>query len=495
MSYLPKVSLKISRLDKVLDGMANNKKKDKEKEKAADVAEPAPSETMAEVTTSPKAAAGGGEQQKSRTSRELMENFLTKAATPSSKRPGGELSPGARQQQKKAAQDEDRPMPNIVQDQQMEQEIGGEEDQYGTPPQQQEGGEDEEEKQWREQMMVDIVSRTGISPQQLDGVMEVVMAAFKLRVSKVAEQVAKGAVKMERARMEGEKEERKCRKSILIHKADKWVEHDVATQEYHLAERVTAAVNRVTQGMAHVTDAFTLGRWNEANPPTSVLVTFGSIAQKATFYKIVAKNVKNGNFEGEKMKAISCRDAFPKKHINEAKRLVQKGHVLKRNGQANSFRVIAQGPGCIPVLQVRDGQQRWVAFLGRELPAVAVQQPGRGARGMGGGRGGGQRQTGGNRRQDAPEQGGQQQGGGQWMTQQKGGRVTPAGSGYPVSPARVLPKVSMSVATARGLEKDESVDREGWQGGFPDATETVYMHGEDMDDDEERYHNEDMFRE
>ena len=31
MSYLPKVSLKISRLDKVLDGMANNKKKEKEK--------------------------------------------------------------------------------------------------------------------------------------------------------------------------------------------------------------------------------------------------------------------------------------------------------------------------------------------------------------------------------------------------------------------------------------------------------------------------------
>ncbi len=115
----------------------------------------------------------------------------------------------------------------------------------------------------------------------MDGVMEVVMTAFKLRVSKVAEQVAKGAVKVERARMEGKKEERKRRKSI--HKADKWVEHDVVTQEYHLAERVTAAVNRVTQGMAHVKDAFTLGRWNKANPPTSVLVTFGSIAQKATF--------------------------------------------------------------------------------------------------------------------------------------------------------------------------------------------------------------------
>ncbi len=137
--------------------MANNKKKEKEKEKgvpaaaaatlatasamaAADAAAPTPS--VLEVRggsrspggrASPKAAAGGGEQQKSRTSRELMENFLTKAATPGSKRPGAELSPGARQQQKKAAQAEGRPMLNMVHDQQMEQEVGGEEDQYGTP--------------------------------------------------------------------------------------------------------------------------------------------------------------------------------------------------------------------------------------------------------------------------------------------------------------------------------------------------------------------------
>ncbi len=118
---MPKVSLKISRLDKVLDGMANSNKKEKEKEKgapaaaattsataaamaAADAAVPTPS--VLEVRggscspggrTSPKVAAGGGEQQKSRTSRELMENFLNKAATPGSKRPGAELSPGARQ--------------------------------------------------------------------------------------------------------------------------------------------------------------------------------------------------------------------------------------------------------------------------------------------------------------------------------------------------------------------------------------------------------------
>jgi hypothetical protein len=76
--------------------------------------------------------------------------------------------------------------------------------------------EDEEERRWREQMMVDIVARTGISPQQLDGVMEFVMAAIKIRVTRVAMQVAQGAVRTERARREGGKEDEKSRKSILI---------------------------------------------------------------------------------------------------------------------------------------------------------------------------------------------------------------------------------------------------------------------------------------
>jgi len=83
-----------------------------------------------------------------------------------------------------------------------------EDEEYGTPTCKEQDKE-EEERACRDQMAAEIVLRTGISLQQLDGVMAVVMAAIKLRVSKVAEQVAKGAVKQGRLRMEGEKEERK----------------------------------------------------------------------------------------------------------------------------------------------------------------------------------------------------------------------------------------------------------------------------------------------
>jgi hypothetical protein len=56
MSYLPKVSLKISRLDKVLDGMANNKKKEKEKEKGVPAAAAATLATASAMAAADAAA-------------------------------------------------------------------------------------------------------------------------------------------------------------------------------------------------------------------------------------------------------------------------------------------------------------------------------------------------------------------------------------------------------------------------------------------------------
>jgi hypothetical protein len=50
---------------------------------------------------------------------------------------------------------------------------------------------------------------------------------------------------------------------------------------------------------------------------------------------------------------ISCRDAFPKDKVSDAKALVDKGMGLKRNGKIAAFTVVARGPGCIPVLKVR----------------------------------------------------------------------------------------------------------------------------------------------
>ncbi len=550
MEYIPKVTLKLSRLDNVLEEMAG-KGKDKVKGNggkgtaattaaagmevaaAAEAAVNTPSILDQQVRvrtppggrTSPKGLQQRGGGGGSGDIRQFLQQAANTAVAPAvaTKRTAEQVSPSMllhQEQPRKPTQVLSRPQPIILKDTGMDIEQGNEqEDEFSTPPmneqpeqarqtaaeqgtekraEQLEEQEDEEERRWREQMMVDIVARTGINPQQLDGVMEVVMAAIKIRVTRVAMQVAQGAVRTERARREGEKEDEKSRKSILIHKADQWVQHDVNTQGFNLAETVTAAVTRVTQGMVHVNDAFTLGKWNPENPPTSVLVTFGSLAQKATFYKTVAKTVQGGHFEGEKMKSISCRDAFPKKYINEAKRLVQKGHVLKRNGQIKSFRVVAQGPGCIPILQHKNGQGYWVAFLGQELPPVAVQQPA----GAGGGAATANRGRGGVMLVGAIR-GGQQQHSGQHsqnnpgymtrMQQQSGGKVAAvaavaAMTGHPPTPPRAGGNL-LSIRYQQDLDREGLYREDGsLRAGFPGVLDTVFIEGMEMDGEPiERY--------
>ena len=86
----------------------------------------------------------------------------------------------------------------------------------------------------------------------------------------------------------------------------------------NLAEKVTMAVHRMTAGSEAVLDAFTLGRWDAASPPTAVLLTLGSRSQKLTFFKILARKAAQGD---QDIKVISCRDAFPKKHLPAPKNL------------------------------------------------------------------------------------------------------------------------------------------------------------------------------
>ena len=47
------------------------------------------------------------------------------------------------------------------------------------------------------------------------------------------------------------------------------------------------------------------------------------------------------------LRGVAVRDYFPKELIPDAQRLVQRGLMMKRNGQ-----VVARGPGIIPVLEV-----------------------------------------------------------------------------------------------------------------------------------------------
>jgi hypothetical protein len=153
-----------------------------------------------------------------------------------------------------------------------------------------------------------------------------------------------------------EAELKKCRRSILIHNINKWVEADKATAGYSLADRATAAVYKMTGGMVTVQEAFPLGQGNAGQPPTSLFMTFGSARQKSCFFRVLANKMRTMEaVDGHPspLGGISCRDAFPKNLIQPAKDLVGKGMTLKREAKITSFRVVARGPGCIPVLEVR----------------------------------------------------------------------------------------------------------------------------------------------
>jgi hypothetical protein len=85
-------------------------------------------------------------------------------------------------------------------------------------------------------------------------------------------------------------------------------------------------------------------------------MTFRSARQKSCFFTVLVNKMRTMEaVDGHpsSLGGISCRDAFPKGLIQPAKDLVEKGRTLKREAKITSFCVIARGPGCIPVLEVR----------------------------------------------------------------------------------------------------------------------------------------------
>ncbi len=81
----------------------------------------------------------------------------------------------------------------------------------------------------------------------------------------------------------------------------------------------------------------------------------------------MANRIRFGNEAAQSIRVLACRDAFPKDLIPKAKRLAQKGMRLRMNGEVASFRVVARGLGCIPILEVRErmsgGQTaRWAVY-------------------------------------------------------------------------------------------------------------------------------------
>ena len=203
------------------------------------------------------------------------------------------------------------------------------------------------EEEWQTQMRNNIMKEVGLSTDQVERVMKIVLEAFKAQVVRESKKIATQIV-------QDDYDIRRSSNSIIIHRADQWVGNE---GEMNLAEKVTMAIHQMAGGAVSVLDAFVLGRWIEQSPPTAVMVTFGSRSQKTTFFKILAKRVSGD----AKLRNISCRDAFPKKLVESAKEIAKKGGMLKNTGEIAAFRVVARGPGCVPILEVKgalDGGRR-----------------------------------------------------------------------------------------------------------------------------------------
>ena len=207
-----------------------------------------------------------------------------------------------------------------------------------------------------------------------DRFMEFVDKLLKRQATKIKEEM--GDIRKK------EKELDKCSRSIIIHNANKIAMEDNNDYiNYNLAEKVTETLHTMCRSMICVMDSYTLGQLKDGNPPTTVCVVLGSPRQKGVIFKSIAGHMKAKTAIGNAFKGVAIRDCFPKELIPDSQRLVQRGLALKRNGQVELFKVVARGPGVIPVLEVRKkansgGLTKWEVFETQMKPAQPVVDQG-----------------------------------------------------------------------------------------------------------------------
>ena len=109
-----------------------------------------------------------------------------------------------------------------------------------------------------------------------------------------------------------------------------------------------------------------LGQWKDGKPPNSIFVVLGSARQKGVVFRSIAGNMKAKTTIVKMLRGVAVRDYFPKELIPDAQRLVQRGLMMKRNGQ-----VVARGPGIIPSTGGPQHKYQWRPGWGGEVPVGA----------------------------------------------------------------------------------------------------------------------------
>lgn len=210
-----------------------------------------------------------------------------------------------------------------------------------------------------------IMERCKNGEMSLDEACHGMMSFVNRRLEDQLNKIRKAVV----AVVQEQQERDKAARSLVIFNADKWQipEQGDGLGVQPLMDRITGAIHRMTGHMVSVMEVIPMGPRREGKEPSMVKVILGSARQKSTFFRCLAAHTRNGTRIGQELAKISVRDFFPREKVNDAKTLIQRGAVLKRNGKIASYRVLAKGEGCIPVLEVKHysgGGQKgpWVVF-------------------------------------------------------------------------------------------------------------------------------------
>ena len=78
-------------------------------------------------------------------------------------------------------------------------------------------------------------------------------------------------------------------------------------------------------------------------------MVLGSVRQKSAVFRFLAAHMRAQTGFGKAAGAVAMRDMFPKEMVKDVRGLVKKGLELKKGEKVALYKVIARGPGLIPV--------------------------------------------------------------------------------------------------------------------------------------------------
>jgi hypothetical protein len=146
--------------------------------------------------------------------------------------------------------------------------------------------------------------------------------------------------------------------------------HEVSTFE----EKLTDELHHLTMGRVQVMRVKVMQRAENGKPMT-VRVKLGSQQQRGMLYKMLGVSKKYVPESHVVFAGIAFRDCFPFEMLPEVRRLSGEGKEAKRNGECVAFRVMSQGGGAGPVLQIRRAHgERWAVYVRKERSTRSGQR-------------------------------------------------------------------------------------------------------------------------